>query len=45
MRLVPNDIAALARIEIKPLEIEISEEEILADLLYPGPPGPGEGGS
>ncbi len=34
-RLVPNDITALARIEIDPLEISISGEEILTDLLYP----------
>jgi hypothetical protein len=43
MRLIPTDISALARIEIAPLEIEITGEEILADLLYPGPAaGPGE---
>ena len=42
MRLMPSDISALARIEIAPLEIEITSEEILADLLYPGPTGPGE---
>ncbi|MCD6014945.1 MAG: hypothetical protein K0R88_1029 [Solirubrobacterales bacterium] len=42
MRLVPNDISRLARIEIAPIEIEITGEEILADLLYPGSEGPGE---
>jgi hypothetical protein len=42
MRLIPSDISTLARIEIAPLEIEITGEEILADLLYPGPAGPGE---
>ncbi|MGH2985468.1 MAG: hypothetical protein ACRDLO_02130 [Solirubrobacterales bacterium] len=42
MRLIPTDISALASIEIAPLEIEITGEEILADLLYPGPTGPGE---
>jgi hypothetical protein len=41
MRLVPNDISRLARIEIAPIEIEITGEEILADLLYPGE-GPGK---
>jgi hypothetical protein len=42
MRLVPTDFSALAGIKIAPLEIEITGEEILADLLYPGPSGPGE---
>jgi hypothetical protein len=35
MRLTQLDIPKLARIEIEPLEIVISGDEILADLLYP----------
>ena len=37
MRLNQIDIPKLTRIEIEPLEIVISGEEILADLLYPAP--------
>ena len=35
MRLVPIDFSDLARIDIGPLDIELDDEEILADLLYP----------
>lgn len=35
MRLKQIHIPDLAKIEITPLEIAISGEEILADLLYP----------
>lgn len=35
MRLTPIEVTPLAD------EVAISEEEILADLLYPAPPAPG----
>ena len=35
MRLVPIDFSDLARIDIGALDIELDDEEILADLLYP----------
>jgi hypothetical protein len=37
MRLKQIDIPKLARIEIEPLDIAITGEEILADLWYPEP--------
>jgi hypothetical protein len=40
MRLVPIDFSNLARIDIGPLDIELDDEEILADLLYPAGPRP-----
>jgi hypothetical protein len=45
LTLTPNRIQELARIEIKPVEIAISGEEILADLLYPEPPARAHGRS
>jgi hypothetical protein len=36
--LVSNDVIAPIRIQLEPLELAISDEEILADLLYPGLP-------
>jgi hypothetical protein len=40
MRLVPIDFSDLARIDIGALDIELDDEEILADLLYPAGPQP-----
>ena len=39
MRLAPIKIRPLA-----PDEVAVTEEEILADLLYPAPPAPGGAG-
>jgi hypothetical protein len=36
--LVSNDVIAPIRIQVDPLEIAISDEETLADLLYPASP-------
>jgi hypothetical protein len=43
MSRIPIDFSELARIEIPALDIEITEEEILADLAYPAPSGAGWG--
>jgi len=40
MRLVPIDFSDLVRIDVGPLDIELDDEEILADLLYPAGPRP-----
>ncbi len=42
MRLVPIDFSQLARLEITAPEITLSNDEILADLLYPATPGEAE---
>ena len=38
MRLIPEKLHGFKSIEIAPLRIEVSAEEILADLRYPAPP-------
>ncbi len=41
MRLIPEKLHGLKAIEIVPLRIEVSTEEILADLQYPASREPG----